>query len=376
MSRPLGALKVLLVTPRYAPAIGGVEWHTQMLANELRRQGVSVEVACTDPGARAPRAGAVDGITVRRFPTIRGDSTFFVSPSLMRWVVRHAGDYDIVHAHSYHTPLPLLAAVATRRARVPFVVTPHFHGSGHTPARRLLHVPYRFAGAWAIQRADAVVCVSNAERTLLGRLVTLNKTVAVIPNGIDTDEVLAAEPISPRPSARIVLVVGRLERYKGAARVIEASKLLPTTMDLVVIGDGPDRANVFTAADEAGIGKRFQWRARVQRSELLSWYRTADVFVSMSAHEAFGLTLLEAVVGGARAIASDIPAHREVAQFLPPGSVEFMDLAASSAELAAGVVRAEARGRVLDASATVPSWEEVALRTLDVYHRVARPKAT
>ena len=372
MSGPPGALKVLLVTPRYAPAIGGVEWHTQMLANQLRRQGVSIEVACTDPTARAPHVGRVEGITVRRFPTFRGDSTFFVAPSLARWVVRHSGAYDIVHAHSYHTPIPLLAAIAASRARVPLVVTPYFHGTGHTAARRLLHVPYRFAGAWAMRRADAIICISAAERRLLEeRFEVQPNRVKVIPVGIDVDELASARAISRPPGRRVVLVVGRLERYKGAARVIEAAGQLPTDVDLVVIGDGPDRIDVLAAAGRAGIDDRFQLHARVERDKLLSWYRTADVFVSMSDHESFGITLLEAVASGARAVASDIPAHREVAQFLPAGAVELVDGDASSTQLAAQIVRAAARGRISEASATVPTWQEVGMRTLDVYRRVA-----
>ena len=361
------------MTPRYAPVIGGVEWHTQMLANELGRRGVSVEVACTDPKAPAPHAGRVDGILVRRFPTFRGDSTFFIAPSLARWVVRNARAYDVVHGHSYHTPIPLLAAIAARRARVPLVVTPYFHGTGHTAARRLLHVPYRFAGAWAMRRADAIVCISDAERRLLDeRFDVQPNRVTVIPVGIDADELASARAIRWPPGRRVVLVVGRLERYKGAARVIEAAAQLPTDMDLVVIGDGPDRTDVLAAAGRAGIGDRFQLHPRVERSVLLSWYRTAHVFVTMSNHESFGITLLEAVAGGARAVASDIPAHREVAQFLPAGAVEFVDGDASSTDLATEIVRAAARGRVSEASATVPTWHEVGMRTLDVYQRVAR----
>jgi glycosyltransferase involved in cell wall biosynthesis len=369
------ALRVLFVTPRFAPAIGGVEWHTQMLANELRRQGVSIDVSCTDPTARESHLGSVDGLTVRRFPTLRGDSTFLVSPTLARWVARHARAYDIVHAHSYHTPIPLLSAVATRRARVPLVVTPYFHGTGHTPLRRLLHVPYRYAGAWALRRAEAVICLSDAERRLLEQQFEVpTTTVMTIPVGLDIDEIAAAEPIERPPNRVTVLAVGRLERYKGAARVIQAAGLLPPHMDVVVIGDGPDRADVVAAAARSGMGERLQLPGRVERSELLGWYRSADVFVTMSEHESFGITLLEAAAAGARAVASDIPAHREVAQFFPHGVVELVDRDASSSQIADAVVRAAALGRTPDPAATVPTWREVASRTLEVYRRLARPR--
>ena len=61
----------------------------------------------------------------------------------------------------------LLAAAAARRHRVPLAVTPHYHGTGHSLVRRLLHVPYRPVGAWLLRQAQMVVCVSQAEQRLI-----------------------------------------------------------------------------------------------------------------------------------------------------------------------------------------------------------------
>src|SRR5690348_12603213 len=101
-----------LVSPRYAPAVGGVERCVEMLARGLVDQGVPVEVITTDPGGTLPPVEEVDGVLVRRFPTIAHDSVYCVSPQVSGWLRRHAQRYALLHAHSYHAPLALQAALA------------------------------------------------------------------------------------------------------------------------------------------------------------------------------------------------------------------------------------------------------------------------
>lgn len=362
---------ILMVAPRYPPAVGGVEWHARMLATELSAQGVAVEVACTDPGERRPSTDVVDGIRVHRFPTVRGDATFFLSPSLGRWLLGRAGDYSLIHAHSYHTPLPALAALASARAEIPLVVTPHFHGTGHTPRREALHVPYRVVAGWMLRRADAIVCVSDAERRSLdARFRVRRGKVMVIPNGVDLEELMAATPLHGREERRTVLAVGRLEPYKGMERLVRSAALLPSDTDLVIVGDGSARGAVLAAAGQAGLGARFRWFARLSREELLAWYRTADVFVSLSKQEAFGITLLEAAVAGARVVASDIAPHREVAGYLPAGAVSLLTADTTDQAVSEAIAGMATMGPVMGAEDTVPTWRTVADRTHELYRRV------
>ena len=90
-----------------------------------------------------------------------------------------------MHAHSYHSTAALGAALA--RLPVPLVVTPHYHGVGHTRAARLMHVGYRPLGARLLTRAAAVVAVSAAEEALLRNdFPALAATTSVVPNGADT----------------------------------------------------------------------------------------------------------------------------------------------------------------------------------------------
>lgn len=359
--------RVALVTPRYPPAVGGVERHVELLANGLVRRGVEVEVVATDPTGCLPRTTIEAGVLIRRFPTLAGDSVFFLAPGLGAWLLRHVRRFTVVHAHSYHTPLALQAAIACTLRRVPLVVTSHYHGAGHSKLRALLHLPYRVPGRWMMRRARRVICVSEAERALIEAQLGSLPTV-VLPNGVDPQEILAARAVPKPEGATVVLSVARLERYKQVELLVRMLEHLPPRYELVVIGEGPTRSHLVRLAADLGVAGRLRIMERLPRSEVLSWLRTADVFVSMSQREAFGITVLEAMTAGAALVLSDIPAHREVAEGKRAGLVSFVSPDASAVELASAVkgtvARSQARGVSLEA---LPTWSGIVDRTLSCY---------
>ena len=99
-----------------------------------------------------------------------------------------------------------------------------------------------------------------------------------------------------------MLAAGRLEHYKQAHRLIRTIPALPTEYDVVVIGEGPARQGMEQLGRKLGVADRVRMLGYVSRAELLDWYATADVFVTLSQHEAFGITLLEAALRGLRSL--------------------------------------------------------------------------
>jgi glycosyltransferase involved in cell wall biosynthesis len=362
---------IALVAPRYAPAIGGLERHVEVLARGLVARGFGVEVITTDPSGRLEREQELDGVLVRRFRTLANDGIYFVAPGLGRWLRRNSGRFDLLHAHSYHTPLALQAALNCRRSGTPLLLTPHYHGTGHSPLRRALHLPYRAAGGWALRQARRVLCVSQTERALIERHFGANLACVVAPNGVQLGELLAAEQ-HPTPEGRVqLLAVGRLESYKQTDRLARALAHLPADYQATVIGDGPLRPRLARLRERLYLYDRLRLLSHVPHSELLARYRSADVFVSLSRHEAFGLTLLEAAVAGAAVVASDIPAHREVAGYLPADRVTFVRPGCSAAELARALQRATVAGRAADTWRwQLPSWEGMVERVAACYWEV------
>lgn len=361
-------MRIALVTPLYRPEIGGVELHVERLARGLAANGHEVEVLTqARGGAAAPTEEILDGALVRRFPIRIGGRHYAFAPGLGPFLRRHARRFELVHAHNYHALPALLAAVASR---APLVLTPHYHGASESPVRNLLHRPYRLAGRRLLGRAARVISVSRPEAALIARdFPAAAAKVAVIPNGVDTAAIAAASPF-PRREEKIVLSAGRLEPYKRVELAVRAMHHLDRGYVLRVAGDGPGRESLQRLIEAEGLGDRVRLLGRVERAELNRWFRSADVFVSMSTLEAMGIAPLEALCGGAAVVASDIPAHRESAGL---GSDRFTLVAADAgpAALAAAIAAVPGRDEGGGVPSTVPDWEQVVARTEAIYREAA-----
>jgi glycosyltransferase involved in cell wall biosynthesis len=359
---------VALVTHGYAPAIGGVERTVEILARGLVRRGIPVEVITTDPTGQLPPLEERDGVLVRRFPTVGGDSVFYVAPRLGAWLWHNAARFALIHAHSYHTPLALQAASAAAWAGTPFVLSPYYHGSGHSRLRAALHVPYRLAGRWIVSHARRLIYISAAERALLEKRFGAGHPSIVAPCGVEMQKLLDTPPRMKPFGRKTILTVGRLEAYKQTDWLLLALPYLPPDYELVVIGGGPMRPRIEKLALQLGQSDRVRLLGHLPEPELLAWYRSADVFVSMSRHESFGLTLLEGAVAGAALVASDIPAHREVAGYLPAGRSILVDQDCTAVDLCHAIMRAAQRGRAEDVAGwPLPTWDAMVNRIVACY---------
>ena len=354
-------MRVAVVAPNYAPVVGGVETVVTHVARHLVDLGCAVEVWTHRPPGRAALADEeIDGVVVRRFAATPSER-YPLSPSLWQHTIRCAGEYDVVHAHGYHSTAGL--GVALRRLPVPVVVTPHYHGVGHTRAAQAMHRFYRPFGARLLAHAGTVAAVSAAEKALLGKdFPAIAGRTVVVPNGVDASRIDGAVPWPDEPPA--LLVVGRLEPYKRVDRVITAFGRLASVGQLVVVGDGPDRGRL-----EQLAGAHVRFFGRVSDDDLARWLRTARAVVSLSAHEAFGLVAAEGVAAGARAVLSDIPAHREVAAMLGPAAavIDADDIGAVTTALETALATPNEGPRA------VRSWRDVAADYLAIYERAVSP---
>ena len=258
--------------------------------------------------------------------------------------------------HSYHQPHAALAAQALYRHRIPYLLVPHYHGTGHTPPRQLLHRLWLPIGRGLMRGARTVICVSRAEARLVRE--DFGRDAVVIPNGTDPVTIPAAAD-STTCGARLVLQVGRLEPYKGVERLLRAAAHVsddPTAprMRLVVCGEGADRDRLERLSEQLGVLVEF--RGRVDDAELVALRQQAHVHTTFSQHEAFGIALADALAWGGNALCTDIPAHREVATL---ASAEPWWVAADDTDADAGVLLDALRAPRAEPS-RLPGWERIA----------------
>src|SRR5215469_10630108 len=303
-------MRISLVSPGFPPQLGGVEVVVGYLADELSGQGHRVAVYAQRPRGASLRASR--SYPVRRFADWSGSHQFPVAPGLARALWRDRKQLGFIHAHSFHAAPAMMAAAIPN---VPMVFTPHFHAVGHTRVASALHTVYDPLATLLFRRADRVTCVSAAEfELLMRRYPSVGPRLSIIPPGVDTDALLAAEPFeTDRP---IVLIAGRLEPYKRVDTAIRAFAAMRTDAQLVICGTGSHQGLLERRVRELGIAAIVSFRGQVSDEELRRWQRTATATLSLSSREAFGLVLLEAAVAGSRVVASDIAAHGELAQRL------------------------------------------------------------
>lgn len=139
---------------------------------------------------------------------------------------------------------------------------------------------------------------------------TWARRIAVIPNPIrwplvSFEPTLAPDTICP-PGAKILLAVGRLDRQKGFAHLLTAFAEVGRTRpdwSLVILGDGPLRAEMQRQAESAGIAGRVLMPGYV--GNVADWYARASLFVLSSLFEGFPNVLVEAMASGVPAVSFD-----------------------------------------------------------------------
>src|SRR5215471_12752807 len=292
LGRPL---RVLMVCARYLPQVGGTEMHVREVARRLSAlESFDITVLTTDRSRRLPRQEVIEGVSVLRVPAWPRQRDYYLAPGIAA-VVRQR-NWDLVHCQGIHTPVPLLAMISARRAGVPYLVT--FHTGGHSSRLRnaIRTTQWRLAGP-LLRHAVSLVAVSRFEAVTLAQQARLgDKPVIVIRNG-------GALPPPPPGTAAVpgrIVSSGRLERYKGHHRVIEA---LPHVMreipeaHLLILGRGPYQSNLYELARHLGVSDRvsIKYIAPADRRGMATALAESSVVAALSDYEAPPVAVMEAL---------------------------------------------------------------------------------
>jgi teichuronic acid biosynthesis glycosyltransferase TuaC len=228
--------------------------------------------------------------------------------------------FDAIDAH-YFFPEGVAAVQLGRRFGRPVVVTARGSDISLFPRFR---IPRRLIRR-ALGTADAAVAVSAALKEAMVALGAAPAGVTVLRNGVDT---ALFRPATDRAGARAalgltrptLLSVGLLIERKGHHRVIEALHLLPDC-DLVIVGEGPERARLEALAARLGVGPRVRLLGARPHAELAPIYTAADLLVLASSREGWANVLLEAMACGTPVVASPIWGNPEVVQSREAGLI-------------------------------------------------------
>ena len=366
-------LRVLLVTVRYFPYMGGVENHTYQVARRLARDGVDVTVLSTDPSHRLPVNEQLEGVKIQRVHAWPAKRDYYFAPGIYPVITK--GDWDVVHCLSYHTFVAPLAMFAALRAKIPYVLT--FHGGGHSSRlRNALRGIQLALLRLLLARAERLVATARFEVGFFGeRLGLPEEKFIFIPNGSDLAEVAQPTPATSRD--RLIVSVGRLERYKGHHRILAAlPKILEQQPDvrLWIAGTGPYESTLRRMARRLGVADRVEIRAIPveERRTMASELSRAALMVLLSEYETHPMALLEALAVGCPALVADTSGLHELAE---QGLVRAVPLESTAEEVSAAVL-CQLREPLVVPLMALPTWDDCARDLLSLYYSLKRGVAS
>ncbi len=183
---------------------------------------------------------------------------------------------------------------------------------------RRFHRRVYYAMLSALERriyADPRVSLAAVSQRTAGLLAGYfqRQDVRVIPNGVDTVQFSSAIRLSRRSDARlrrhfrnedfVLLLIGNEWYNKGLSTILEAlPKLADTPLKLLVVGND-DVSSWRPIAERLGVLDRCHWETVC--ADILDAYAAADVYVSPSREDSFGMPVAEAMACGLPVITSE-----------------------------------------------------------------------
>jgi glycosyltransferase involved in cell wall biosynthesis len=279
--------------------IGGSERHLLTLLPALRGLGVDASFVGLDDseGAIQPFYDALDAAGV---PFERLDGSRQLSLKAVRALRRV--DADVLHTHLVHADV----AGALGRGHARLVSTKHNDDPFRSGA-------FRFAERALTHRAARVIAITESLRRFCIDEVGLPEDkVETIHYGLDAPPAAwGPNPALSLPGgARVLLCVSRLEPQKGIETALTALAQLPDDVVLVVLGEGPQRAELEALARELGVAERARFPGRV--GDVAALLRDAELLVHPARWEGFGLAILEAMLCSLPVVASRVSSLPEL----------------------------------------------------------------
>jgi glycosyltransferase involved in cell wall biosynthesis len=280
---------------------------------------------------------------------------------------------DLIDAH-WAYPAGIAVALASRFVRRPFLVTIRGNEIEHGRSRLK-----KWAMAWALRRADGVICLSERLRQFAAACGVDPGRIRTIPNGIDAavfhprDRRACRQGHGIPDDAPVVLSAGQLIELKGHHHIVRA--LREARPAHLLIAGGPGRhvqyeAEIRRQIRAADMEGRVHFAGQVPQETLAGLMAAADVLCLASSREGWPNVVQEAMACGTPVVATDVGAVPDMipsddyGYVVPPGDESRLRAALQSA-----LNRSWDRERI-SALGQSRSWDLVAGQVLEEMRRV------
>jgi len=320
------------------PSVGGSGVVATELGMALARHGHDIHFVSYDVPRRLESLGGrfkFHHVDVPLYPLFRFEP-YILALATTLYELAAENCVDIIHVH-YAIPHSMAAYLARQMLRenqkhdVRIITT--LHG---TDAELVGQMPsLRAATEFGVNMSDAVTAVSEYLRRVTVEELNVKRPVEVIFNPINTQVYCPSEnrPATGNQVRRIV----HISNFRPVKRIQDAIKAFDLICHavparLLFVGKGPDQSTAEMLVERLGLSDCVEFLgAVIQPDDIL---RRADLLLSTSERESFGLTIAEAMACEVPVVATNVGGVPEVLQdgvcgrLVPLGCVQSMAEAA------------------------------------------------
>jgi alpha-1,3-mannosyltransferase len=302
-------MKVLHIVRQFYPMIGGLENYVLNLAKQQVEIGHEVSVVTLNRNfvdkKRLPPSDSVGSIQIYRIPFF-GSSRYPLAFSVLKYLK----GYDVIHVHAVDFFADYLALTKPVH-RTKMILTTH-GGFFHTPQNMSLKkIFFSTVTRLTLKNFKAIIVCSSNDYQIFYKIC---QNLTLIYNGVDVNKYIT---IPKKREKGLLVTVGRIDMHKHIDKlIILVPKLVAEHIDVRLLIVGSDHRKLSSKlqqlVNEHHVSDRVTMRDKVTESELIESYSKADIFLSASSYEGFGIAAVEALASGTPCVLNDIPSFKEI----------------------------------------------------------------
>lgn len=288
--------KILHIPNYYKPHIGGIEQTCHDIVEACVGK-FEQKVICFSADKNTI-VEMIDGVEVTKcgvWKKILSQSISFSYKKKLKEIIKNFKPDIII----FHYPNPFVAHYLKKHLKnknIEFVLWYH----ADIIKQKIIRKFFEGQTKKLLKRANKVACTSPIYRDTSKNLLKVPNKVTVIPSCINEerlvlskeDEELAKTLKQKYLNKKLVFAFGRHVKYKGLTYLVEASKYLDESYQIIIGGTGPLTNDL---KQQAADDSKIEFIGRITDNELRAYLKIMDIyaFPSITKNEAFGLSLAE-----------------------------------------------------------------------------------